>query len=365
MPERTGRSTYNHIMRYKYRVALYLCLLFGLSFPLTAAEDASDFRFDDYPLEDLITYPDWFKRGFLALDEDLKEAVDKGKFGIVVYFGQKRCAYCKRLMDVNFQMPDIVEYTRRNFDVVPIDIWSPEEVTLPDGRSMSQRDYAISMDTNFTPSLVFYDKDGQVALRLRGYYPPYQFRAALEYVAGGHYLRERFPVYMARGDATLRFEEGDLVEEPFFEKPPYHLDRTRIPGSMPLVVFFEQGNCHACDVLHTDPLSRKQIRRRFAGFESVQLDMWSDTPVITPQGKATTARKWAEDLGIFYAPSILFFDEYGREIVRLESVVQFFRLRNVLNYVMSKGYLTERNFLVWSSRTRRLLEDVPPPDQSQ
>ena len=37
------------------------------------------------------------------------------------------------------------------------------------------------MGTNFTPSLVFYDADGNIALRLRGYYPPYQFRAALEY----------------------------------------------------------------------------------------------------------------------------------------------------------------------------------------
>jgi len=324
-----------------------------------AAFEEDDFRFDDTPLEKLIEYPDWFKQSFLALDEDLEEAVEAGKFGLAVYFGQKRCAYCKKLMDVNFKQPDIVEYTRKHFDVIPIDIWNPEEVTLPDGRNMSQRDYAVALNTNFTPSLVFYDKDGRIALRLRGYYPPYQFRAALEYVAGGHYQRETFPVYMARGDATLRFEEGDLVEEPFFENPPFNLDRTRMPSTLPLVVFFEQGNCHACDVLHTDPLAREQIRRRFAGFENVQLDIWSDTPVVTPQGKATTAREWAKELGIFYAPSILFFDEYGREIVRLDSVTQFFRLRNVLNYVMSKGYLTERNYLVWSSRTRRLLEQGP------
>lgn len=322
-----------------------------------AAED--DFSFDDTPLENLIVYPEWFKKSFLALDEDLEEAVDAGKFGIAVYFGQKRCAYCKKLMDVNFKTPDIVEYTQRHFDVIPIDIWSPEEVTTPDGRTISEHDYAVSMETNFTPSLVFYDREGRIALRLRGYYPPYQFRAALEYVAGGHYQREPFPVYMARGDSTLRFEKGDMVEESFFEQPPYSLDRSRMPADLPLAVFFEQGDCHACDVLHTDPLSRKQIRRRFAGFESVQLDMWSDTPVITPRGKATTARQWAKDLGVFYAPSILFFDEYGREIVRLDSVTQFFRLRNVLNYVMSKGYLSERNYLVWSSRTRRLAEQGP------
>ena len=67
-------------------------------------------------------------------------------------------------------------------------------------------------------------------------------------MAGGHYQREKFPVYMARGDQTLRFEPGDLVEEPF-SPTAYNLDRSRFPA-LPLVVFFEQGDCHACDILH-------------------------------------------------------------------------------------------------------------------
>ena len=79
--------------------------------------------------------------------------------------------------------------------------------------------------------------------------------------------------------------------------------------------------------------------------------------IVKPDGEQTTAREWAEELEIFYAPSIVFFDERGREIIRVDSVVNFFRLRNVLNYVVSRGYLTEPNFLRWSSRTRRLLED--------
>ncbi len=343
-------------------IGLVLALASGLAF---GSLDEDPLQFDDMPLEDLLEHPDWFKQSFLALDEDLEEAVAAGKKGLIVYFGQRRCAYCKMLMEVNFQTPDIVTYTRRNFDVVAIDIWSPEEVTTPSGESMSQREYSVEMGTNFTPSLIFYDAEGRIALRLRGYYPPYQFRAALEYVADDHYQRERFPVYMARGDRTLRFEPGDLVEEPFFAPPPYNLDRSHFPAEMPLVVFFEQGDCHACDVLHTQPLRRRTVRDLFSRFESVQLDMWADTPVITPDGRPTTARKWAEELGIFYAPSILFFDERGREIIRVDSVVHFFRLRNVLNYVLSRGYLTEPNFLRWSSRTRRVLDEPTDPDQRQ
>lgn len=341
-------------------LSAFLSLLAAAAAANLGGEDP--LQFDDMPLDDVLQYPEWFKKSFLDLDDDLKAATEAGKKGIIVYFGQKRCAYCRMLMEVNFQTPDIVNYTREHFDVIPIDIWSPEEVTTPAGQTYSQREYSQKLGTNFTPSLVFFDADGQVALRLRGYYPPYQFRAALEYVAGGHYQREQFPVYMARGDQTLRFEPGDLVEEPFFSPPPHNLDRSRFPSDLPLVVFFEQGDCHACDILHTQPLRRNSVRNLFNRFESVQLDMWADTPIIKPDGAQSTARRWAEELGIFYAPSILFFDEHGKEIIRVDSVVHFFRLRNVLNYVVSRGYVTEPNFLRWSAHTRRLLDEQETTD---
>ena len=341
-------------------LTLTCSILLSLCASIALAISADDFVFDDQPTSDLVTYPDWFKQNFLELDEDLAEANKNGKT-LIAYFGQKRCAYCKKLMETNFKLPDIVKYTREHFDIVPLDIWSPEEMTTPKGDVVSERDYSISLNTNFTPSLVFYRPNGDIALRLRGYYPAYQFRAALEYVADEHYLVETFPDYLARGDSTLRFEADDMVEEPFFEKPPFHLDRSVIPGSKPLAVFFEQGNCHACDILHTDPLRKQQIQRRMEQFfDSVQLDMWSDTPVVTPSGTATTAKQWAKDLGLFYAPSILFFDERGQEILRIDSVVQFVRLRNVLNYISSKAYLREKNYLVWSAKTRRLIDEMMP-----
>jgi len=344
---------------------LRLLILFLLLPTLVLGGSGDDFSFDDAPLEEVIVHPDWFKESFLDLQDDLREAVDAGKAGIIVYFGQQRCAYCKKLMDTGFSEPDIVEYIRRHFEVIAIDIWSPEEVTLPDGRSMSQRDYAIALDTNFTPSLVFYDEDGRIALRLRGYYPPYQLRAALEYVADDHYRKESFPDYLARGDSTLRFEGEPLIEEPFFDPPPYNLDRSRFAAAMPLVVFFEQGDCHACDVLHTEPLKRQVVLDALAPFQAVQLDMRADTAVVTPQGKATTAREWAHELGLFYAPTLIFFDEQGREIIRIDSVVQFVRLRNVLDYVASKGYLEEPNFLQWVARTRRQAPVKPAQSQKR
>ena len=213
-----------------------------------------------------------------------------------------------------------------------------------------QRDFAAREKATFTPTLMFYDAEGNLALRLRGYYPPFYFRAALEYVVGDHYRREPFNVYLERGDETLTFEPGDLVEEDFFSPPPYQLDRSSIPSDRPLAVFFERGFCHACTILHGHTLTDPAILLFFQQLDVVQLDLRKDTPVVTPDGRSTTTRAWADDLGLFYAPSILFFDEGGKEIMRVDSVAHFFRLRNVLNYVTNRGYLYEPDFQRWRSR---------------
>ncbi|WP_462322860.1 thioredoxin family protein, partial [Halochromatium sp.] len=306
------------------------CLLAGLLIATALSStqvsaDADSLSLNDEPRDELLIYPEWFNEPFLDLGADLEAARAAGK-GLILYFGQKRCAYCHQLMDVNFgSETDIVEYTRRHFDVTPIDIWGVAEVTDLRGRTMTERGFALREQADFTPTLIFYNQAGEEVLRLRGYYPPYQFRAALEYVADEHYRRESFRDYLARGDNRMVFDAADLNDEPFFQPPPYHLDRSRLPAERPLAVFFEQGDCHPCDVLHGQTLQEPALANAFANFDSIQLDMWSKTPVVTPSGERTTARDWASDLGLFYAPAIIFFDEQGREILRVDSVVGFYR----------------------------------------
>jgi thioredoxin-related protein len=344
--------------------SLCILLVLGLAVPALALADLGDL--DDTPLIlDVprvrhVDHPDWFKVSFLDLREDLAEAEAAGKTGIAVYFGQDHCPYCQALMQVNFGLPDIVHHTREHFDVIGIDIWGARPVVDLQGNELTEREYAVRENTNFTPSLIFYDTEGREALRLRGYYGPYQFRAALDYIAEGFYRRESFRDYLARADPPPKFDAADLNEEGFFDPPPYALDRSRFPGQQPLAVFFEQGECHACDILHTTPLRDPEVRELLAGFQAVQLDMWGDAPVLTPAGERTTARDWAEALDIFYAPTIVFFDEQGREIIRLDAVTRLYRMRGVLRFVAEKGYLEAPTYPIW--RDRQGLEATPPPE---
>lgn len=327
-------------------LTVLLCLVAG---PVLADDQDWEFSFDDTPLppaEELV-HPEWFKLSFLNLGEDLADTVRAGKRGLILYFGQKDCAYCKAHLEKNWGQEDIVNYTRQHFEVVGINVRGAGQVTDFNGAVYKERAYALAMKMNFTPSLLFYDGSADAALRLTGYYPSYEFRAALEYVADRHYLKESFRDYLSRAEPAFSYGEEELNDSAVFGRPPYALDRSRLPAQGPLVVFFERRRCHACDVLHGGPLSDPRIIQRLGQFEVVQLDMWSNTPVLTPGGERLTAVQWAQKLGLFYAPTLVFFDERGKEIIRVDSVVRFFRLNNVLEYISSGGYREYATFQQW------------------
>ncbi|MEE9446808.1 MAG: thioredoxin fold domain-containing protein [Arenicellales bacterium] len=319
---------------------------FGFDFDADSGFDISDI--DDTARGIFNTHPKWFSETFLNLPDDLAEAQADNKKGIIVYYGQKHCAYCEALLEVNFEKEqDIVRYTQANFNVISLDIWGDRDVTDFDGNIISEKDLAEMENTNFTPSLVFYVEDGKEALRLRGYYPPYKFRGALKYVAEGYYKNESYREYLARANPPPKFDLEDLNEQDFFESPPYALDRSRFSAQQPLAIFFERRACHACDILHSEPLEDAKTRALMAQFNVVQLDMWSDETVLTPAGNRTTAEEWARELDVFYSPTIVFFDEKGREVFRIDSVVRLYRLQGVLEYVLAKGYDTTPTYQRW------------------
>ena len=318
--------------------------------------DNQSIVFDDTLLEEALTYPDWFNLSSGDLRDDLETATASGKKGLMVYFGQKRCAYCEQFLKTNLGTADIRQYVQEHFDVIPIDIWGIEDLVDTDGESYSERDLSLKYETNFTPSLVFYDKQGEAVFRLRGYYPPYKFRAALQYVVEDFYLEEDFRSYLARAEPGLFFYEEGLNERDFFSPPPFDLNRIDRPSRKPLAVFFERGVCHACDLLHSDPLNDERTIAELEKMTVVQLNMTADTPVTTPDGQTTTAKAWADQLGLFHAPTILFFNEVGLEVFRVDSVVQFYRVWGVLDYVNQRGYTQTRDYQAWRLQQRKLNE---------
>ena len=333
---------------YKSRVIKYfIAILFISTLTLNGYALSDKITFNDSPLDEPLILPEWFKLSFLEIKTDIEEAKEQNKKGLIVYFGQKYCPYCKAHIKNNWEQKDIVQYTKKNFDVVAVDVKGQRPVLAYNGKTYTEKSFSALNKTNFTPSILFYNTQGQEILRLRGYRPPYQFRAALEYVADEHYKKESFRNYMARAETALSFGKAELNKNDLFNSPPHLLDRSKIKAVQPLMVVFERKRCHACDVLHGGPFIRPEIESQLLKLEAVQLDINSEEKILTPDGKKLSTKQWAEQLNINYSPTILFFDENGKEIIRIESVVWFYRLRNVLAYVLKGGYKKYPTFQLW------------------
>jgi thioredoxin-related protein len=326
-------------------------MLFAATTPANELTDKTPV-FDDFRLEEALVYPDWFKVSLGDLGDDLEEARQAGKKGIITYFGQKRCAYCDQFINTSLADTDIKNYLQKHYDLIPFDIWGVEDVIDTDGKQYTERELSLHYKTNFTPSLVFYDSEGTAVFRLRGFYPPYKFRAALQYVVEEFYKTETFSEYFERANPGKYFLLGGLTERDFFVTESYDLASLR-KNNKPTAVFFEQGNCHACDLLHSGPLSVDMSIEEIEKMNVIQLNMWADTPLITPKGEKTTAREWARSLDVFYAPSIIFFDSEGTEIIRLDSVTYFYRLWGVLDYVNQQAY-KHTDYQKWRLQQRKI-----------
>jgi thioredoxin-related protein len=276
--------------------------------------------------------PAWFAESLLFIKEDAAEAAKEGK-RVVLYFGQDGCPYCTRLMEVNFRQARIVDKMRKSFVALAFNIWGDREVTWTDGRAMSEKQLAAALKVQFTPTLLFLDEKGGVALRVNGYLPPARFESALDYVSRRMEGKVSFAQF-----ATAKETANPLLNpQPFFLKPPYDLRRK--PGARPLAVLFETTHCAGCDELHREAFTRKEVLSRLAKFDVVRLSP-ADS-LIAPGGQQVKGVEWAK---LTYVPSILFFDDRGREVFRVEAYTRPFHLAGSLEYVASGAYLREPSF---------------------
>ncbi|MBL1274951.1 MAG: thioredoxin fold domain-containing protein [Ectothiorhodospiraceae bacterium] len=287
-------------------------------------------------------YPAWFKDSFLDLRDDIKDATEDGK-RFVIFFHQAGCPYCNALVERNFAQKDISEKAQKHFDIVAINMWGDRPVTHVDGTQYTEKTFAEALKVQFTPTVIFFDEAGKVALRVNGYHSPQRFNLDLDYVATRQETKVSYREFMKVNRPAV-LSSKTLNPEAFFTKNEFdYAKKTGIKGR-PFAVFFEQKDCPACDRLHRKVLPDKELLGVIKQFDVTQLDMWSKTPIVTPQGEKMTAREWAKKLDIKFAPSIIVFNTEGNEVIRSEASFKVFHTQGVLHYVLSEEYKKQPSF---------------------
>lgn len=322
---------------------LFLSMVFAESPTNTNKEQGQ--KEGEYRGAKTAVHPDWFKESFLDLEEDIADAANNNK-RLVVYFWQPGCPYCTQLWEDNFSQQEIVDDFRKNFEIVALNMWGDREVVSVGGNDYTEKSFSDALGVKYTPTLLFFDENKKVVHRLNGYIPPEDFQRSMNYVSGKHEKSQTFGEYSLSKTESLDSKTGKLHHEDFFMPVSlsYDLNRLEKKGDKYLAVFFEGKNCKNCDLLHKKTLQDETTRNLAKQFSSVQLDRFSDTKVITPTGSTTTAKEWANQLGISYLPAMVFFNQEGKEVARIDAQMRTFHIQSVFDYVLTGAYKTELNF---------------------
>lgn len=326
---------------------LLLCLLLLIPSLLNAATrtthpaDEKIVNFVDGDIYEVV-HPDWFlEHDFLDLQENLYTALENDKKGLMVFYTTTGCSYCALFIQESLGDLDIQQKLRARFDTIGLEIFDDAEMTSPNGDTLSVKEFAVKEKAHMAPTLIFYDDSGQQVFRAVGYQAPKRFSAMLDYVDQGLMSKMSFGAYVDQQETSEPSTPGysKLKADPLFVTPPYALDRSHFAAQQPLLVIFEKPGCDACADYHKNVLSDPDIRKTMENFEVVRLDTEdSQTPVLTPDGRKTTPRKWFESTGMNNQPAFLYFNEEGQESLRIDAVVMQSRMTNSLNYMLERVY---------------------------
>jgi|TARA_B100002052_G_scaffold296511_1_gene325125 thioredoxin-related protein len=151
------------------------------------------------PNEEGVYVQPWFYESFLNLREDISDSSKEGK-QLVILWEQRGCPYCREMHHVNLRRPEIVNYIRKNFNVIQMNLWGDREVTDVDGEVTTEKKLARKYRVQFTPTLQYFppslDANSQVpghdieVWRLLGYWKPFHFMNSFVYVKDKGYETE-------------------------------------------------------------------------------------------------------------------------------------------------------------------------------
>jgi len=144
----------------------------------------------------------FFDESFWDLTEELENLRDQGKQGILIMFEMDGCPFCHRMKATVLNQPEVQEYFREHFLILPIDIEGDIEMVDFNGRTTTMKDFAFRQyRVRATPVFAFYDADGKYIKRARytgATRDKQEFLLLGQYVVEQAYLKEPFARYKRR-----------------------------------------------------------------------------------------------------------------------------------------------------------------------
>jgi thioredoxin-related protein len=104
-----------------------------------------------------------------------------------------------------------------------------------------------------------------------------------------------------------------------------------------VVLMFTQDNCPYCNLLVERNLSQRGIEETLkTKFDVIAVNLWGDREITGLDGKHYTEKAYGAALKIQFTPTLLFFDESGNTVLRLNGYVPPARFQAALDWVAGR-----------------------------
>ncbi len=139
-------------------------------------------------------YTYFFNETFGDFSEELENAREQGKKGVMIFFEMDECPFCHWMKLNVLNDPAVQAYYREQFLLFPVDIEGDVEITNFAGVSMSQKDFSFKENrVRATPVFAFFDLNGKPIHRHTGRTSDQEeFMLMGKFVAEEHYKKTRF-----------------------------------------------------------------------------------------------------------------------------------------------------------------------------
>lgn len=273
--------------------------------------------------------PEWFKESFLDISEDVSEA-DANNKHFMIFMDLEGCPYCTKMLNENFIAQNKTsEFIKKYFDVINIDVKGSREISWDKDTTLTEKALAEKLEIQYSPTILFFNKNKEVVVRVNGYRNKDDFKYILEFVQGKYYEQMSLTQYLEKITKETLYT---FIENKMFKDLK---DLSKI--KTPLAVIFEDGSCTQCDYFHNRLLKDKDVLKEFKNFTIVRLNANSDEQIIDVDGNKTTAKEWVKKINLDYRPGILLYDN-KKLISTVDALLYPFHFKELLRYVGEKHY---------------------------
>jgi thioredoxin-related protein len=113
----------------------------------------------------------FFDESFGDYSEELENAREQNKKGILLFFEMDECPFCFRMKTTILNQPEVIQYFKKHFLSIQVDIEGTVEITDFQGKTTTEKDFSFKQHrVRATPVIAFFDLTGKRVARYTG--PP-------------------------------------------------------------------------------------------------------------------------------------------------------------------------------------------------